>query len=311
MANIVDTNCILCSKEFSYKKYPSQSYKSFCSRSCQMKYLKRKQGYGSEVITSNCMLCNKEFTYVRNFSREYKQHCSLKCSTTTSALNNRSYDDIHKRWIAKYGKVVADEMMEQSIKKRCEASKKSNEKNIGKQRTEEVRKKISEACKGIPNILKGKTFVEFYGEERANLLCKQHSDKLKEGYSTGRLTTPFSKAKSNNIIYDGVRLRSKLEYSVIKYMVDECGYEFGKNLLYEPKDIRPAWIDENGVSHTYVPDLYDTICKIVFEIKPKRLVVNEDIEMKLKREAVQNMGYAFLYLSEMNTKNKKYYYLYI
>lgn len=71
--------------------------------------------------------------------------------------------------------------------------------NTGKKRSEKTKQKISEAGKGRPAWNKGKTYEEMYGIEKALILKKNHSKKLKgkQSWMKGRKHTKEAKLKQS------------------------------------------------------------------------------------------------------------------
>lgn len=96
-----------------------------------------------------------------------------------------------------------------------------------------------------------------------------------------------------------------LEQTVIEFLEKRDNLEFGKTLLYEHKDNYVRWVDTQGKPHTYIPDLYDTINDIVYEVKPQWLIESETEEMRRKRLAVEQTRSLFRYISDVSVIKKE------
>lgn len=265
------------------KKGPRQ----YCSRSCQMKANFKGSSAGIKQFT--CLHCGVCFSrYVK--SNGIAQYCSRSCSSkhyASSGLNACST----------YDQMIDAGRHDLIVKVKTAKSQSTRQRNLGKKLSSETREKISKSCKGIVNVLKGKTYIEFYGEARSSELSRQHSERLKEGYRSGRIKPTVRTKYAPS--YFGIKLRSKLELKMIMFLEERDNLKFGQTLLYEDERTFTDWIDDSGVKHVYVPDLYDIINNIVYEVKPEWKVLNESREMFLKRCAIErNDKFTFSYLSE-------------
>jgi len=291
--------CNFCGIKFERYVPPSdpRGTRKFCSRSCQMKHTRYTRGAQPATIQKyTCKQCGIEFERLTKASRRYPiEFCSRRCANFFNAQDNRSYEKIFERWEKKHGSFKAQEMLDEFRLKKSAAFSGEKNPNFGKRLSEQTKNKISRSCTGIPNALKGKTFEEYYGVERAQELAQRHSRRLREGFATGRLSPTVRTPQAPT--YKGVKLRSKLELSAIHYLEREIGATFGLDLLYEDKNTRVTWIDSFGKQHTYTPDLYDSRTNTIYEVKPAWRVSNESDEMKRKRKAVENVR-SFCYLTD-------------
>ena len=73
------------------------------------------------------------------------------------------------------------------------------------------------------------------------------------------------------------------------------GEEIASKML---ETTRTKWFDTKGAEHTYIPDLYDIINKVIYEVKPHWKALSETDEMKRKRLAVESSGLTFRYLTD-------------
>ena len=176
----------------------------------------------------SCQECGLSFERVQKPSRRSPTFCSRRCANAYNARGQRTYAAIYERWVKRYGTAIADQMLARNKARRSELA---IDRNTGHKHSVETRKKISQSCFGTQNVLKGKTFEQFYGFDRAKLLSTYHSKKLKEGYATGRIK-PTARSCSAPM-FRGVRLRSLLEQKAIEFLEKRDGLVFGDTLLYE------------------------------------------------------------------------------
>jgi hypothetical protein len=218
--------------------------------------------------------------------------CSRSCSSKHAVKSGRTCLG-NKEYEALRGKEAAD-------LRKHKKSIASARKNTGRVLSDASKKKIAASCAGVPNVLKGKTFEKFYGAERAALLSAQHSERLKEGFASGRIK-PTARSRSAPV-FRGVRLRSLLEQSAIEFLELRDGLVFGETLTYEDPATRVQWCDLRGRSHTYHPDLFDKKNNVVYEVKPAWLVAKPTEEMTRKFSALELTGKKSLYLTDADIK---------
>lgn len=281
-------NCLHCGKEF--QRYVSPGDKAqermYCGRSCQMKALKGPSDAGIKDFV--CKRCGKPFRrYVK--TGKTATYCSRSCSAKDVVEGGLNACSSFERMMA----VGNDQLMKKMSEIKSQAA---IDRNTGRSQTEDTKEKISASCTGISNVLNGKTYEEFYGAERAKELAHQHSEKLKEGYACGRIKPNVHSSCAPT--FRGVRLRSLLEQAAVLFLEERDGLELGKTLLYEHPSTFAHWTDDEGVGHTYIPDLYDTVNEIVYEVKPAWMVANPTREMQLKGSAVASSGRTFRYLTD-------------
>lgn len=293
-ANFKEFMCIYCGSLFSRYIPPSdkKGSRDFCSRSCQMKQAKNKdvpeaERSGIKIIT--CLQCKKDFEkYVK--ASQFPKFCSKKCSSKfNSSLGKNAYSSFDEMKNAGF----SEEKIDAIRKKRKEGALKAN---TGQKLSQSTKEKISKSCTGNSNPIKGKTFAEFYGEERANELGKSHSQKLKEGYASGKLK-PTARSKSAPTV-DGIRLRSKLELTIARHLEKKFSLKLGETLLYEDPATKVKWIDHSGEYHTYTPDFHDIVNNIVYEVKPSWKIINPTDEMNRKMDALKDVYSNCLYIGD-------------
>jgi NUMOD3 motif-containing protein len=247
-----------------------------------------------KLRTHECERCHSKFDR-RNGKRIYR-FCSKSCAQQTIAPANRGYRSLMKKWIAVHGESVAVEMMAEQLQKRSDAARGENNPIYGTHRSASTRRKLSAAAMGVPNALKGKTFVQFYGLERGKQLAEEHSQKLKAGYASGRIK-PTARSCSAPT-FRGVRLRSQLEQHVIEFLERRDAITFGQSLLYEDPNTYVQWSSADEQHHTYIPDLHDTINHVVYEVKPAWCVRTPTDEMQRKMAALVASGQQCAYLTD-------------
>lgn len=281
--NFKEFSCIYCENKFSRYIPPSdkKGSRDFCSRSCQMKQAKNKdvpeaERSGIKVIA--CLHCKKDFEkYVK--ASQVPRFCSKKCSSKfNSSSGKNSYASFEEMKNAGF----SQEKIDRIRRKRSEGALKAN---IGRKLSQSTKEKISKSCTGNSNPVKGKTFVEFYGQARAHELGKSHSQKLKAGYASGKLK-PTARSKSAPTI-EGIRLRSKLELTVARYLEKKFNIKLGETLLYEDPSTKVKWTDSSGEDHTYTPDFHDVVNNIIYEAKPSWKISAPTDEMNRKMNALK------------------------
>jgi hypothetical protein len=241
-----------------------------------------------------CEHCGQTFER-RNGKRVYR-FCSTSCAQQVIAPISRGYKPLMKKWIAEHGEERAIEMMAVYMQKRSDIVSGKNNPRHGAELTPETRQKIAVSCTGIPNVLKGKTFEEFYGSDRARQLGTNHSHKLKAGYASGKIKPNVRSGSAP--IFRGVQLRSLLEQRVIEFLERRNGLIFGQTLLYEDHKTFVQWHCVDGKQHTYVPDLHDTVNDVVYEVKPAWCVRKPTDEMQRKMAALVASGRSCAYLTD-------------
>ena len=294
-------SCGFCGTKFVRYTPPSmlKAHKIlYCDKVCAGKAARQAKGDRlRSVVTYNCEYCKKDFEHLERANGKPYKFCSRQCAQREIAPGNRGYEALYNKWVLEHSEETAKTMLLEHAQKRSDATKGENNPCFGKQLTDETKQKISTSCTGIPNVLKGKTFEEFYGPEKGKELADQHSDKLREGFRNGKLKPVFSR-KGKPTVYKGTRLRSQLERKAIEFLEKRDGLELGTTLLYEDPATCVQWYDNEGKSHTYFPDLHDLVNKVVYEVKPQRLVETEDDTLKKKREACQDAGHSYSYITE-------------
>ena len=226
-----------------------------------------------------------------NAKRVYR-FCTRTCAQRAVAPGNRSYAALFKRLSEKYGHDEAVVRLERYKARRSELA---IQHNTGRTVSEETREKIAASCTGVSNVVKGKTYVEFYGEELAHAMGKAHSEKLKAGFKSGKLKPTRGTRKAPT--YKGTKLRSLLEMHAIEFLEERDGLEFGVTLLYEDKTTRVQWYNEAG-SHTYHPDLHDIVSGTVYEVKPAWIVRRMEDELRRKTDAARAAHDKFEFLTD-------------
>ena len=233
-----------------------------------------------------CKYCGKEFTKFTNPAKRAYCFCSKECRTTYGSESGEfgfcNYNKLFERWKTKYGKEVVLEKLEAYKSKRSEIVAGENNPRFGAVLSQETKSKIAASCTGVANALKGKTFVEFYGEERGKLLGKQHSEKLREGFKDGRLSCTGSCCHKRNYlkyIYNDVKIKSSYELAFI-FLFESEGLEFCKDFFYEPVEHRVQYELDDGF-HTYSPDFYCVNNNTVYEVKPNNMLFEEKTVVKL------------------------------
>lgn len=287
-------NCKRCNVPFERYVPPSSKFQErlYCGRSCQMKAHFKTSDAGTKQFV--CEFCSKPFErYVKTNSKA--RFCTKKCASKHHVQLGLSCFSSSKQLVR-----AGREGMANKLKQiRSNAAVQSN---TGRRLSEETKRKISKSCTGIPNKLKGKTFVEFYGVDRAEHLSSSHSQKLKDGFASGKIK-PTARSGSAPI-FRGVKLRSKLEQHAIEFLEKRDGLTFGQTLMYEDVRTYVEWKDTVGCTHTYIPDLFDTVNNIVYEIKPAWKVDKPTDEQRRKFAALKAAFPLARYLTDHDMKEE-------
>lgn len=281
--------CGFCGNKFTRYTPPSLVKRQtvlFCTKSCAVKASRQAKGdHIREILTYTCKGCDKVFEHLERANAKPFEYCTQQCVSKHTAIRG---DNAHASLSHMKPDVAA------SVRKA--RSQGAIERNTGRPQSTETKQKIAVSCTGIPNAIKGKTFEEFYGPERAQQLVDQHSRKLKEGYASGKIK-PNARSKSAPV-FRGVQLRSQLEQRAIEFLEQRDGLIFGQTLLYEDSPTFVQWHCIDGKQHTYVPDLHDTVNSVVYEVKPAWCVRKPTDEMQRKMSALVASGQPCAYLTD-------------
>lgn len=295
-SNFIEFECLWCNSSFTRYVAPSSlcQFRKFCSRSCQAKHAKNSHlpvDSRSGVRTLTCYFCNEEFTkHVK--ASQVPKFCSRSCVSKHLAASG-------KNAASPFLKMKLSPDVVEAIRRTRSSSTRSR--NIGKRLSEKTKHKISASCKGSQNSLKGKTYVQFYGIERAAELSQKHARKLKESYASGKIH-PTARTSSAPC-FRGIKLRSLLEKEAIEFLERRDGLKLCKNLIYEDITTRVQWQDASGELHTYTPDLHDLKNSVIYEVKPAWKVAKPTDEMTKKAQAVISSGKKFLYLTDVDVRS--------
>lgn len=170
---------------------------------------------------------------------------------------------------------------------------KTYEEVYGEEKAKELKKLRSEKNPG--KLRKGKTNIEYYGEEKAKEIFNKHSIAT-QGEKNNMYGKPSPQGSGNGWCgwYKNYFFRSILELSFIINYVEKNNI----NVLSAEKIKIPYIYNEN--KRNYLPDYIDDNNKILYEIKPKHLI--KTIENKLKFEEAEkwclNNGYIFKVITE-------------
>lgn len=298
---VFQLSCCICGASFkrkTSKEKLEKNSKVACKSKCAAELATLNRGLVVHIdMISTCENCGNEFKYHDN-PNEPKRFCGQSCVSLFFKTWSRTDDERHQLWIIKFGKEIADKKLIDLKKKRSAATIVSN---TGRVLSEQTKDKIATSCTGIPNAVKGRTFIEFYGEERGIQLGKDHSEKLKAGFSSGKLTPAgLGHNKFTNGRYKGIIFRSSYEYGFMK-MMEAQGYVLGIDVLYEPIHCRvPYKLDD--IDHVYFPDYLIVSEQKVCEVKPKNLLKTPEVKAKLLAASshLASLGFTFNVLQKTN-----------
>jgi len=256
--------CEFCGEQFERLLSPGDKigFRKFCRRSCQIKAMKLIIGQQLRSMkTLICQQCGGEFQRLES-KRDHK-FCTKECRLNSNTnRTHQSYEACLKRWTEKHGEDTAQRMLEKHIKKRSDASIRSNTGRILSEKTKHAISKSVSEC-----------------------------------YVTGKLK-PFGGMRTKPV-YKNVTLRSQLELRAVKFLEKRDNLILNETLIYEDPTTRVRWADSNGKLHVYHPDFYDVINDIVYEVKPKKYVDDESDELLRKRQSVLDAGFNHRYLTDI------------
>lgn len=272
----------------------------YCSKSCAGKAVKLRQGHALlETEEFDCRWCGTHNVRKQRARHVPFKYCSTSCSSKHLVQQGKgcfvSFKQMHEQGRHELVDYLTNVRSEATIRR-----------NTGRPQSEETKAKIATSCTGIPNVLKGKTFEEFYGAERAKELCEQHSRALLEGFASGRLTPQTSSEAHGRYVngtYRGVTFRSSYEYAFMKLQEEE-GLIVGVDIVYEPQELRVPYEFE-GSTHTYFPDFFDLEKNVVYEVKPKSVLLEPKVVAKCSAayEFFGSIDISFQLITEDDLKN--------
>lgn len=235
-----------------------------------------------------CPVCNSKMEYKHkyalNYSIKHDKACR-SCSAKKAAKENpnRGWAKINEE--VKLGKRLngfANKKHSDETKLKISRADKSYTK------TDEFKKKISNATSGKNNPMYGKTvydiWVEKYDKEMADI--KQSELKLKLSKAASGKNNPMygkpSPSGSGNGWsgwYKGWFFRSILELSYMINVIERFNLKWKNG---ESNQYKIKYVDLNGTDRTYRPD-FIIEDKYMVEIKPKRL--QDSKKVSIKKEA--------------------------
>lgn len=298
------SNCVWCKKEFIQ---PFNGKKKSCSTSCRSKYacsLRFKGDSASKILTKTCTICSIKFTYKQFPSSSCRETCSNSCGVKAAIRRKNPQSILAGEYEFKCYNVHCGKLFKRSIKsrhfielqnganifcsKRCSAdhdkgSHRNKEWYIAKWTKEfdhdEANKRWNELSEHRSALTSGENNA-MYGQPRSYEVKKKVSDGVKKAYEEGRLTCNWGNSYGIINFYRNHRLRSMTERHAIIKLEERFDLELGNNLLYENSGVHIPWLDINGESHIYVPDLYDIKNQVVYEVKLECDLIDPDVQMK-------------------------------
>mgnify|MGYP007071598076 CR=1 FL=1 len=249
--------CVVCSKEHFFHN------RKTCSNECMWIEILASRGHQKqEVLVYICKECNTNFEKrTRNTETNHTyEFCGHKCASTYKSRIGGGFATNAKRyayWEEKYGPEIAQQKVDALTKGRSETLSK---RNTGRVVTDETRKKTSKSVKncGFKHPWTNKTLEEAVGPERAAQLANDHSEKLLEGFKTGRLTPNVATKRATRGIPQltsyGFWVRSKNEFYFVQRL-EELGLVWNVDWTYENRDDRVQYYDPvEEKERTYFPD---------------------------------------------------------
>lgn len=253
-----------------------------------------------------CPKCNKQIFYKSPISLDFAKKLTDEGKLCRSCISREAMrgKTVYDTWIKKYGKEEANNKLKEFKLKQSKNMLGQKNPNYGGKYS-----RFEGAIKWNMENLKGKTFVDSYGEEKANIIKKKISNKTK-GKNNPMYGKSSPKRSGNGWsgYYKGNYFRSILELHYLIYLIDS-------NIKFESGEKRKHVIKYtmNNVERNYFPDFYLIKEDKYVEIKPQNLIYS--YQNKLKFEAAKNkLGDKFSILTEKNIVKidiQKLYNLYI
>lgn len=212
--------CEICGKKFRSRQRNPKS----CSKSCKMK-LMGKQLKSEKIKIGKCEWCKKDFEYVPNSRRPVRRFCSQECrhKNLVNDIKKNGLSDETKKKISKklsgvtlHERGFTDEAIQNSINALKEAGRKWND------------------------SIKGKTYEEIYGEEKAR--------KLKEEFSNNRIGEKNSQSLENIAKRNKCTLKEASKYTSCYGRVKNLHPMYNRNHKIETKKKIIKSLELKGVS---------------------------------------------------------------
>ena len=249
--------------------------KSTILKKCSMCGINEKEVYFSNGFV--CADCKKSDKYIN----KQKQICAKRNKTTMEKYGvpnnflNIDKDGVLKRSktsLKKYG-----HCHQCMIKNHSQESKlKIRRASLGRERTQKSIEKGRLARIGGTTKLKGKTYEEILGKEKAIQLRQQRSSTMSKSILNGKLGNKYKDgyffSKLNNKTY---YYRSSYELAAYKLLDDVDAHTIIKRWV--PEFIRIPYLHKNIIKY-YIPDIlveYISGKKQMIEIKPLSLLATE------------------------------------
>lgn len=191
--------------------------RTFCSQDCNYGYKNRTEKI--KCANPECeILVEKRITELKRKKKEGKlTYCGYSCSSKNTRKLEIESGKFFERYTPEYRKMLSKN------------SSGENNGMYGKHHSKETRKKISEANTGHVSHIKGLTWNEFYGEERANAISKKLSATKKEYFETH---DHHNKGKKFEEIYGEERskeLKEKFSSAQKKYFKTHISFNTNKS----------------------------------------------------------------------------------
>lgn len=225
-----------------FNKYGIENFIFECVEECEKAILKEiEQNYLNEIF-----LLKNNNLYYYNIGKDASGGDNLTYNPNRSLIIDKIKAGLHKRY--------ENESKEEKIKRSINITGDKNP-NFGKKWDEEQRKRMSIQRKGIESKKKGKTFEEMHGEEKANKLKKDLSERAKKkiGDKNPNYGKPLSKEQKKYLsdLFKG----NKFSNNNIKIIIDEVEYESFKeaerSILINWNTIRHRCLSKNPKFKNY------------------------------------------------------------
>jgi len=246
----------------------------------------------------HCPKCGRNISYLKhdNFLRASKKDTGCLICYKEGSNNVMYGKTVFDIWTEKYGKTVAQQMLNEQTN-----NKKETWKNKSQIELKQHDEKISKSLSGKKNPMYGKSVYEHwitkYGLVKADELKEKRHIKIHNRIN-GENNPMFGKPPSYKSgsgwsgHYHNIQFRSLLELHYLIYLIDN-------NIKFENGELKKHQIPYimNNVNRNYLPDYYLVDTDQTIEIKPKKLITTYQNKLKFAA-AKEKLGNKHVILNE-------------
>lgn len=277
------------------KKYSEAEYniKVLEYKEILRKKAKESKFGGVVYVSRTCKYCNVVYDGVSNqlmcntckdqgVMRRCK-HCNIEFFTKKVQSNCCETCNRHRPWLNKSWSSEQRDKFQKSKKLWYESPEGVLFKEKISKINSEKMKSFNLTPEGISNI-----------KRKAKNLSKIMKEKIALGEFTPRITNTRTHWNAKIILYNGDEKRFRSSW--------EAAF-WASNMHLEYETLRIPWTSKLGTHHTYIPDFFDKVKNIIYEIKPRSQYVNQDEKMQQAIQYCLANNIKFIWINEMNILN--------